>query len=149
MARSTQSHKGEHQQRSVPYSLLPTQHPRSQRLHCSWCRIIRHLCDYLPSSQDDLVSYVAHVCVGGGGDAHALTCVCTLSCVQFFETPWTLVHQAPLSMGFFWQEYRSGCHFLLQWIFAIQGSNSHLLGLLHWQEDSLPLHHLTCLQLSS
>ena len=111
MARSTQSHKGEHQQRSVPYSLLPTQHPRSQRLHCSWCRIIRHLCDYLPSSQDDLVSYVAPVCVGGGGDAHALTCVCTLSCVQFFETPWTIVHQAPLSMGFFWQEYRSGLPF--------------------------------------
>ena len=32
-----------------------------------------------------------------------------------------------------------GCHFLLQGIFPTQGSNPHLLGLLHWQEGSLPL----------
>ena len=32
-----------------------------------------------------------------------------------------------------------GCHVLLQGIFPIQGSNPHLLCLLHWQEDSLPL----------
>ena len=31
-----------------------------------------------------------------------------------------------------------GCHFLLQGIFMIHGSNSHLL---HWQADSLPLSH--------
>ena len=31
------------------------------------------------------------------------------------------------------------CHFLLQGIFLTQGSNPHLLHLLHWQEDSLPL----------
>ena len=35
-----------------------------------------------------------------------------------------------------------GCHFLLQGIFLTQGLNSSLLGLLHWQEDSLPLSHL-------
>ena len=35
-----------------------------------------------------------------------------------------------------------GCHFLLQGIFPTQGSNSHLLHLLHWQADSLPLSHL-------
>ena len=35
-----------------------------------------------------------------------------------------------------------GCHFLLQGIFPAQGSNLHLLHLLHWQADSLPLHHL-------
>ena len=35
-----------------------------------------------------------------------------------------------------------GCHFLLQGIFLTQGSNSCLLCLLHWQMDSLPLHHL-------
>ena len=36
---------------------------------------------------------------------------CTLShfiCVGLFETPWTVAHQAPLSMGFSWQEYCSG-----------------------------------------
>ena len=34
------------------------------------------------------------------------------------------------------------CHFLLQGIFPTQGSNLHLLGLLHWHMDSLPLYHL-------
>ena len=34
-----------------------------------------------------------------------------------------------------------GCHFPLQGIFPTQGSNPHLLRLLHWQVDSLPLHH--------
>src|SRR5574337_32067 len=32
-----------------------------------------------------------------------------------------------------------GCHFLLQGIFLTQGSNLHLLHLLHWQVDSSPL----------
>ena len=32
-----------------------------------------------------------------------------------------------------------GCHALLQGIFLTQGSNPNLLGLLHWQVDSLPL----------
>ena len=35
-----------------------------------------------------------------------------------------------------------GCHSLLQGIFPTQGSNLCLLHLLHWQADSLPLHHL-------
>ena len=34
---------------------------------------------------------------------------------------------------------RVGCHFLLHGIFPTQGSNEHLLCLLHWQEGSLPL----------
>ena len=38
------------------------------------------------------------------------------------------------------------CHALLQGIFPIQGSNSHLLHLLHWQMDAFPLHCLgSCL----
>ena len=32
-----------------------------------------------------------------------------------------------------------GCHSLLQGIFPTQGSNPHLLRLLHWQAGSLPL----------
>ena len=35
-----------------------------------------------------------------------------------------------------------GCHFLLQGIFQIQGSNLRFLCHLHWQMGSLPLHHL-------
>ena len=34
------------------------------------------------------------------------------------------------------------CHFLLQGIFLTQGSTPHLLCLLHFQADSLPLSHL-------
>ena len=54
-------------------------------------------------------------------------------------TVWTVAHQAPLLVGFSRQEYRSGCHFLLQGIFQTQESNLCLLCLLHWQMDSLPL----------
>ena len=41
--------------------------------------------------------------------------VCLLgcfSCVWLFATPWTIAHKAPLSMGFFREEYWSGlpCH---------------------------------------
>ena len=36
----------------------------------------------------------------------------------------------------------AGCYLLLQRIFPTQGSNPHLLCLLHWQKDSLPLCHL-------
>ena len=35
-------------------------------------------------------------------------CACSLSRVQVFVTLWTGAHQAPLSMGFFRQEYWSG-----------------------------------------
>ena len=37
---------------------------------------------------------------------------------------------------------RVGCHSLLQGISLTQGSNLHLLHLLHWQTDSLPLSYL-------
>ena len=43
---------------------------------------------------------------------------CMLSCVWLFVTPWTIAHQALLSMGFPRQEYWSGLHSLLQVIFT-------------------------------
>ena len=55
--------------------------------------------------------------------------------VWLFETLWTVAHQAPLSMGFSRQEYWSG----LPCPPPTQGSNPHLLCLLHLQVDSLPL----------
>ena len=57
---------------------------------------------------------------------------------NFFATPWTVAHQAPLSMGFPSKNTGVGCHFLLQGIVPAHGSNSHLL---LWQADSLPLSH--------
>ena len=57
-------------------------------------------------------------------------------------TLWTIAHQAPLSMGFSRKEYLNGgvgSHGLLQGIFLTQGSDSHLMHLLHRLVDSLPL----------
>ena len=52
-----------------------------------------------------------------------------LSCVHVFVIPWTVAHQAPLSLGFSRQECRSDCHVLLQGISWTQGLNIHLLHL--------------------
>ena len=72
---------------------------------------------------------------------HIVTCICTsfffvllcLAVSDSFVTPWTVAHQAPLSMGFPRQEYWSGLPFPTPGIFPTQGSNPHLLCLLHWQ----------------
>ena len=68
------------------------------------------------------------------------SCCCLVS--QFlscsFVTPWTVAHQAPLSMGFSSKNTGVGCHFLFQGIFPTQGLN---LSLLPWHMDSLPLSH--------
>ena len=57
-------------------------------------------------------------------------------------TPWTIAHQAPLSMGFCSKNTGMSCHFLQKGFFQSQGSNLSLLLLCHWQADSLPLSHL-------
>ena len=85
-----------------------------------------------------------------------------LSCVQLC-TPWTVAHQAPLFMEFSRQEYWNGLPFSTPrdipdprtkpWSPALQEdslpsqemsefSGRVCLPLLHWQADSLPLHHL-------
>ena len=69
-----------------------------------------------------------HVCVHG-----------CFSCVQLSETLWTVALQAPLSMDSPGKNTGVECHALLQGIFLTQGSNLHLLCLLHWQAGSLPL----------
>ena len=94
------------------------------------------------------VSYIVgrFFTIRGIREAHSLSTeslhVCMLSCfspVWLFETPWTVAHQAPLSMGFSRQESWRGCHALLHGIFPTQGMTSSLLGLLHWKAGSLPL----------
>ena len=53
------------------------------------------------------------VCVGEGQDVCVCVCVCVcaLSHVQLFATPWTIAHQAPLSLGLPRQGYWSGLPF--------------------------------------
>ena len=58
---------------------------------------------------------------------YAVLCCAMLSHVRFFATPWTVTHQASLPMGVSRQEYRVGCHALLQGTFPTQGSNPGLL----------------------
>ena len=69
-------------------------------------------------------------------------CVHLLSGVQLFAAPWTVALQALLSMELARQEYWNGLPFPFPGDFPIQGLNLHLLSLLHWQADSLPLCHL-------
>ena len=64
------------------------------------------------------------------------------SCDPLFATPWTVAHQAPLSMGFSrileWVAMSSsrGSSWPRDWT---QGSNPVSLSLQHWQAGSLPL----------
>ena len=58
-----------------------------------------------------------------------------LSCVQLFTTPWTVAHQAPLSLGFPRQEYWSGSPFPSTGNLSNPGTESRSAAL---QADSLP-----------
>ena len=74
--------------------------------------------------------------------------VSLLSCVPRSATPWTVAHQAPLSMEFSRQEYWSGLpfpfptgmgsHSLLQELFPAQGLNP---GLLHCRQILYQVSH--------
>ena len=59
--------------------------------------------------------------------------------VRLFAAPWTVVHQALLSMHSQGKNIGKGCHALLLTIFPTQRSNPCLLHLLHCQVGSLPL----------
>ena len=82
-----------------------------------------------------------HPCCFSGlyGFDHAFVCA---QSYWLSAAPWTAALQAPLFMEFSRQEYWSGLPFPTPGIFLTQGLNPHLLHLLHWQADSLPLCHL-------
>ena len=68
------------------------------------------------------------------------------TCAQFLQswltvTLWTVPLQAPPSVGFPRQEYWSGLPCPSPGDLPHPGSNLHLLWLLHWQANSLPLSH--------
>ena len=75
----------------------------------------------------------------GQTDKAALTCTHFCCCLVTKSCPVLLRPHGPTRL-FFFPGKKTGvcCHFLLQGIFPIQGSNLHLL---HWQVDSLPPRH--------
>ena len=68
-----------------------------------------------------------------------LICVCVCSVMSDSATPWTVACKASLSVCFPAKNTEVHCYLLLQGISPTQGSNSFLLGLLHWHADPLPL----------
>ena len=60
-----------------------------------------------------------------------------ISRVYFFVMSWTVVHQAPLSMEFFRQEYWSGLPFPSPGDLLDPGIKPYLLHFLRWQAGSL------------
>ena len=64
--------------------------------------------------------------------------VSVLSQFWLFATPWTEAAKFLYPWDSPGKNTGVGCHSLLQGIFPTQGSNLHLLCLLHWQADSLP-----------
>ena len=63
------------------------------------------------------------------------------SCVWLFATLWTVAFQAPLSMGFFRQEYWSGLPGLPTGDFSHPAIERRSLAFSALQADSLPLNH--------
>ena len=53
--------------------------------------------------------------------------------------PWTIAYKVPPPWNYPGESTGVRSHFLLQGIFPTQGSNLHLLCLLHWQAGSLPI----------
>ena len=70
--------------------------------------------------------------------------VCALGCIQFFVTPMECRAPGSSVHRIFQARYWSGLPFSASrdLPFLTQGLNQCLLCLLHWQTDSLPLHHL-------
>ena len=75
------------------------------------------------------------IVLDGGGLVASVSCSVVSNS---FETPWTITHQAPLSMEFSSKNTGVCCHFLLQGIFQTEGSNPDILHC--WQILYLPIH---------
>ena len=85
---------------------------RNQVLKMLFLCSVLYVFIYPHSSKAKGPCHFVHICM-----------VSHFSHVRLFATPWTVAHQAPLSIEFSRQEYWSGCQALLQGIFLTQGSN--------------------------
>ena len=114
--------------RVIHCTFLPSYHASLSSFNCS--KVPIRAIHYIYVYRGVVLILIRSVCA----------CVCVISRVQLFATPWTVTHQAPLSIGFSRQEYWNGLPFPLQEIFLAQGLNSCLVCLLHMQTESLALH---------
>ena len=64
-----------------------------------------------------------------------------LSCIQLSVTPWTVAARLLCPWNSSGKNTGVGCHFLLHGIFLTQGSNLHVLCLLHCRQILYPLSH--------
>ena len=82
-----------------------------------------------------------HLCLYGAHQPLSISLyLCEVTSVVFDPAIlWTIAHWTPLPLDSPGKITWVGCHFLLQEIFPIQGSNLYLLSLLHWQAGSLPV----------
>ena len=116
-------------ERCLKLSFLPTYFSWSYEIHMSYLILLLFISKhFFPAS--DLQWVLKSLCP------------CVLSCVQLFVTPWNIAHQTPLPRDFSRQEYWSGLPFSPPWNLPDPGiwvRNPHLLSLLHWRVDSLPL----------
>ena len=102
----------------------------------SECVLSHKVTCWIPNLQCDCIwRWGLYGCNYGG------MCVrtCMLSHVQFFAAPWTVAHQAPLSMGFSRQEYWSGLPCPPPRYLPDPRIKPNLSCLLHWRAGSLPL----------
>ena len=100
----------------------------------------------------ELMVYVCSImsspigCRSPGSSVHGTLQARTLVVLSLSKTLKILFPWAPKSLQMVTEVATKntgvGCYFLLQGIFLTQGSNPHLLCLLHCQVDSLPLSHL-------
>ena len=100
------------------------------------CCLKKHLFYYFFCLQ---CYFSCHYILQNGSQNLISSVVCQLfSHVQLFVTPWTIAHQAPLSMEFSGQEYCSELPTFLQGIFPTQGWSPSLL---HYRQILYLLSH--------
>ena len=80
-----------------------------------------------------------------GANQNTQSCVHVQSCPTLCDSNGLQPTRLLCPWGFPSKNTGVGCHFLLQGIFATQGSNPCLLCRLYWQVDSLPLAPPGCL----
>ena len=125
---------GRHHSRS--FAFVTYLFPKGRVITCAWKKAKESLREVKGLAQHLCVCVCVCVCV----------CLCVCVCVHalschyswLYVTPWTVAHQAPLSMGFSRQEYWSGLPCPPPGDLPHPGIKPTSLCLLHWQAGSLP-----------